>query len=234
MKHAIIGIVLLLAVARGAAEQRNTCPKGAHTLYSNRATSLDSGLERIKSPDGSKLLTVRRVEDAKDPDGMHLAFTLVEGKKKFRARLLGFNAEVLWSPDSSAFAVTQTEGGGGIGYGAYVFYVRQHGLEKVALSPPIKKAFSNPAKCEIESNVAIVDWLHESDRILVVGETIPVSFCQCMGTFELYDVSVPDGRVLQKYSQIEGKNKYWNLLGCELRDADDSCSKNISRHRKRG
>ena len=36
-----------------------------------------------------------------------------------------------------------------------------------------------------------MDWLHGSDRILAVAETIPVSACDCMGTYEASEVRVP-------------------------------------------
>jgi hypothetical protein len=44
-----------------------------------------------------------------------------------------------------------------------------------------------------------------------------------MGTFALYDVLVPSGRILKKYPQLEAKKRFWNLLGSELKNADDDC-----------
>src|SRR5882762_9640170 len=101
MKQFTILAVLLAASLGPSADQKNSCPDGPHTLYSKRAVSLDSGLKGLKSPDGSKLLTVRTVQDSKDPDGSHISFTVSVAGKKFSARLLGFNAEVLWAQDSS-------------------------------------------------------------------------------------------------------------------------------------
>jgi hypothetical protein len=105
-------IVTILAIAVGLfAEERNFCSKGPHTLYSRRATDQGFGTKRIKSPDGLKMVSFRRVDDERDPDGWHTSFTVRVGKKTFRTKLLGFSAEVLWSSDSKAFAVTETEGG---------------------------------------------------------------------------------------------------------------------------
>lgn len=131
------------------AQVSNSYPNGPHTLYSKRAVSIESALERIKSPDGKKLLTIKTVQDQKDPDGMHLSFTVDVTGKEFSTQLLRFNAEVLWSPDSAAFAVTQTEGGGGIGYSAYVFYTGENNLEKVDVFRVVVKAFGTPVKCEV-------------------------------------------------------------------------------------
>jgi len=231
MKQFTILAVLLAASLGLSADQKNSCPDGPHTLYSKRAVSLDSGLERLKSPDGSKLLTVRTVQDSKDPDGSHISFTVSVAGKKFSARLLGFNAEVLWAQDSSAFAVTQTEGGGGVGYRVYVFYVGETGLKKVDVSRIVEKAFGTPVKCEVSvpPNTGFVDWVDGSDRILVAAEVIPVSLCQCSGMFKIYELSLPDVRILHTYSQIEAKKKFSNLLGCELHDADDKCAERITK-----
>lgn len=128
--------------------------------------------------------------------------------------------------------VTQTEGGGGIGYSAYVFYVGENSLKKVEVDKVIAKAFGTPVKCEIavSPNIGFVDWLGRSDRILVAAEVIPVSICQCSGMFKLYELSVPDLRILHAYSQIEAKKKFSDFLGCELHDADDKCAEDSQRN----
>jgi hypothetical protein len=225
-------LVVLLAASFGLpASQKHSCPDGPHTLYSKRAALFENCLKGLKSPDGTKLLTVRPSEDEKDPDGSYLSFTVGAAGKEFVTRLPGFDAEVLWAQDSSAFAVTQTEGGGGIGYRVYVFYVGENGLKRVDVSQTIEKAFGTPVKCEVSvpPNTGFIDWVDGSDRILVAAEVVPVSICQCNGTFKVYEVGLPDTRILRSYSQIEAKQKFSNLLGCELTDADDNCAKEITK-----
>jgi hypothetical protein len=231
MRHLTLLLLLFTAPIIPTAAQGTGCPKGPHTQYSRRAVSLDSGLERIPSPDGTKVLTVRTVQSDKDPDGMHILFTVNVAGKKFQTRLLGFNAEVLWASDSSAFAVNQTEGGGGIGEEAYVFYLGESGLTKVDISAPVMKAFGVPVKCEVPAppNVAFIDWLGGSDKILVAAEVVPVSICQCSGMFSVYEVSLPEAKILHTYSQIEAKQKFPSFLGCELRSADDKCAQRLQK-----
>lgn len=77
------------------------------------------------------MLTARVIEAATDPNGIQVLYTLNVGKHVSRARLSGWGAEVSWSPDSSALAITQTEGGGGIGYRVYLLYVESNRLRKV-------------------------------------------------------------------------------------------------------
>jgi len=158
-------------------------------------------------------------------------FTVRVGGKEFTTQLVGFNAEVLWSPDSAAFGVTQTEGGGGIGYRVYLFFVGEDGIRRVDVSPTIEKAFHIPGKCEVpvRPNTALVDWLQDSERILVAAEVIPVSICECKGTFRLYELSVPNLRIEASYSQRDAKQKFSQSLGCQLRTAADTCRDPTSR-----
>jgi len=141
----------------------------------------------------------------------------------YSAKLAGFDAEVTWSPDSSAFAVTQTEGGGGFGYRVYIFYVEPSGLRKLAVSAPIEKAFGTPTRCEVPvpPNTGFVTWLSGSKRILIAAEVVPVSVCQCGGMFRVYEVHLSDLQIIASYGQSLAKKKFADVLGCELSDAKD-------------
>lgn len=207
--------------------QRSSCPKGFHTLYSKKATSLDAAFTRsvrLTSPDGKKVLSIRTVEDSRDPDGLHVDYNVRFAGKTFRTKLLGWNGEVAWSPDSREFVVTQTEGGGGLGSRVYVFLVGETGLTKLDVSKPIEKDFGNPVKCEppsIKPNTGFVRW--EDDSLLVAAEIVNVSVCHCMGTYRVYEMNVPDLTIRRTYSQLEAKKLFWADLGCELRDASERC-----------
>ncbi len=216
------GILLsafLLTLTCAAVDNKVGC--GKEPLYSRHA-ALD---KRIKSPDGQNELAIENLRDDKDSEG-YVSFRVTVGEKHFSDRLSGWRTEVLWSPDSKAFAVNQTEGGGGIGQRAYVFYLEESGLRKVDVSAPIEKAFGSPVKCEVPvpPNTAIVEWL-DSNRVLVAAEVVPVSICECRGTFKTYEVLLPDLQILHVYGQAESKTQFGDALGCELRNADDSSAK---------
>ena len=194
-----------------------------HPLYSWNASVLVAAL---KSPDGKKVLTTERMPAKDDDDDLgSIRYTVTFGGKRLTAELPGFDAELSWSSDSAAFAVTETEVGGGIGYGAYIFRMTDGGLEEINLSPLVAKAFGSPAKCEVPvaPNVGFVGWL-DSRRVLVAAEVVPVSICQCMGMFAAYEILLPDATIIHRYTQAEAKKRFWDLLGCELRDADDGCA----------
>ncbi len=211
------------SVAASARQKLTSCDTTRdHTLYSWNASVLVAAL---KSPDGKKVLTTERMPAKGDNDLGSIRYTVAVGGKRFTAELPGFDAELSWSPDSSAFAVTETEGGGGIGYGAYIFRITGRGLEEINLSPTVAKAFGTPSKCEVPvpPNVAFIAWL-DSRRVLVAAEVVPVSICKCMGMFAAYEIRLPQASIIHRYSEAEAKRSFWNLLGCELRDADGGCA----------
>ena len=214
------------------AQKHNSCSKGPHTLYSRDAITLDPASDhpvRVISPDGKTTLIVSAVRDKSDPDRMHISYDILAGAKKFTASLAGFNGEIAWAPDSKAFAVTQTEGGGSLGSRVYVFYVQESGLRKIDISRPIEKHFGNPVKCDIEilPNTGFISWQADSSTLLVAAEVVPVSICSCSGTYRVYEMSLPSATIARTYSQTEAKKRFWNFLGCELRDADDSCVQSL-------
>jgi hypothetical protein len=221
MTNAIIPTVLLFAVAASALGQEKTScdTSGPHTLYSQHASVIGRG--DIKSPDGRKTLKISRLPDPLARTEGKLRFSVAAGSKQYSAELAGFDAEVTWSLDSSAFAVTQTEGGGGFGYRVYVFYIDPSGLRKVTVSTPIEKAFGTPTKCEIPvlPNTGFVTWLSGSERALIAAEVVPVSVCQCSGMFRVYEVHLPDLQIIKSFDQSLAKEKFADVLGCELRDA---------------
>jgi hypothetical protein len=241
-KDAKIGLFVLvlngtLLFAAPAQRPRTSCDTPReHTLYSWRASVFSQvSSQTLKSPDGQKLLTMERMPETDNNEEGSIRYTVVAGKQRFSAELPGFDAEVSWSPDSSAFAVTETEGGGGIGYDAYVFRIGERGLQQMNLSPLAAKAFGSPVKCEVpvDPNVGFVGWL-DPHRVLVAAEVVPVSICPCRGMFAAYEISLPDAVIIRRYSQKETKRKFWNLLGCELRDADDGCASRLQgMHRPR-
>jgi hypothetical protein len=218
--------VILALQCVASAQVRDPCPSGPHTLYSSRAGFVDGAEKRLVSPDGDKTLIVSIAHDEKSEAG-HILLTVQNGVKTFGTKLSGFNAEVLWSPDSSAFFVTQANGGGGMGYRTDVFFLDENGLRSLDASALIEKAFNIPGKCEVRvrPNIAAVDWL-TATRILVAAEVVPTSICKCMGTYSVYEMELGGQlKIMKHYSEVEAKKALWQSLGCELKNAPDKCTK---------
>jgi hypothetical protein len=218
----VCGVLLgacLLGLMGSPVDTKVGCEK--EPLYSRHGSTNT----QVKSPDGLSELTIAKLRDDNDVDG-YVSFSVSVGEKHFSARLSGWRTEVLWSPDSKAFAVNQTEGGGGIGQHTYIFYLGENDLRRVDVSPPVEKAFGFPVKCEVPvpPNTAIIQWL-DSNRVLVAAEIVPVSICESRGTFKTYELLLPDLVIQHVYGQAESKTMFRDALGCELRSADDSSAK---------
>lgn len=206
--------------------------------YSTKAASLNSAAEHpvsVRSPDKQKIVTAQTIYADKASDEFHINYQVRVSGKTFRARLPGFNGEVAWSPDSKAFAVSETEGGGGIGARVYVFFVEADGLHKLDVSRPVEKDFGYPVQCELKipPNTGFVSWGSDSSTIYVAAQVIPVSLCKCMGTFRVYEINLPSLTIVRAYSQKESKERFKGLLGRELQDVSDSCVNAIERHFQR-
>jgi hypothetical protein len=225
--HAVVTAVLVLGSL--SVHARNSCPTDRdHAIYSSVVVNVGGvGKWVIVSPDKQKQLHVRIRVDEKAPDGWDTQLLLKAGKRQFEEHLPGWGAEIAWASDSNAFFVTDTEGGGGIGIVAYVFYLDSNRLRKIQVSRSVFKqhGFSKNCGGEFAPNVAAVGWLQESRTLLLVAEDVPVGgLCRCPGAFNGYEVKLPENVVTAVFSQAEMKHRFWGLLGCGLRDADDKCS----------
>ena len=177
-------------------------------------------------------MIARTIYSDKDSDEFHIDYSVRVAGKTFRARLPGFNGEITWCPDSQAFAVSETEGGGGIGARVYVFFVGADGLQQLDVSEPIERDFGYPVQCEVKipPNTGVVSWGTDSSTLYVAAQVIHVSLCKCMGTFRVYEINLPSLTIVRAYSQKESKKRFAGLLGCELRDVGDSCVKALEQH----
>jgi hypothetical protein len=194
-------------------------------LFAQRATSIWAALcaATIASPDGKKAILVRPPRD-RDSDEIHVVSVRANGKE-FPTKIGAWvNAEALWSPDSTAFFVTFSDGGNIGTYHLKVFYVSDSGLRVVE---PIPKGRNlvRPRCFDAEyPNVAGVRWAaHDSSRILIAVQVPPHSSCASMGTFTAFEINPRDSKVIRKFDQLAAKKMFAEALGEELRNATDSC-----------
>lgn len=134
--------------------------------------------------------------------------------------------EFLWAPDSSALAVTYSDGGdaGDSHMGVYRFGPdAKDPIDVTAAAEADFLAHHPRCPAKPEPNLAAIAWLDGTDRLLVAAQVPRHSDCDDRGTFALYEVSVPDGKVLAKYGQLEAKRRFGEKLGPALRRADDRC-----------
>lgn len=129
--------------------------------------------------------------------------------------------EVLWSPDSRALIITSSFGASGP-TSAYIKNVPTTGL--AAASDPtvaIRKDFArrhHGVECSESANVAGLGWSHGSSKALLLAQIPPTPECgNNWGYFDVYMLSVPEGKILRVYSMTVAVSRFRNLLGPGLR-----------------
>src|SRR5579863_2339415 len=111
--------------------------------YSSRAVFVYERGSAI-SPDHRKTVTVHLVgKDTQDTEMIvRSEGTILRARVRF-----GLNAEVLWSSDSKAFAITGSAEGANGQYQTDVFYVDSDRLRRVPLTRLLARAFGHPVRC---------------------------------------------------------------------------------------
>jgi len=192
--------------------------------FARYATSIWSARETsITSPDGRKAIVVRppRVSTS---DETHDVRVRVNGRE-FKTQIGAWvNAEVLWAPDSKAFLVTYSDGGGIGTFHVKVFYPTATGLHISEPVPNGRRLFAPWCFGTEYPNVGGIRWMgKDSTRLLIAIEVPPHSSCASMGTFRAFEIRLPDGKVLNRFGQIEAKKLFASDMGNWLSDSDDAC-----------
>jgi hypothetical protein len=147
--------------------------------------------------------------------------------RKGRSYVLGFGtyveAEVAWSPDSSAFFVTYSDGGAVGTFHVLVYRVDDRGPRKSEPIPDGRKLYKSICHTTEFPNVGAIQWGVDSTTLLIAVEVQPHSNCASMGTFRAFEIALPGGKVLRTYGQLEAKKQFGGSLGRELTNADDEC-----------
>lgn len=202
----------------------------AKAVLACRPDVKSSGPRIVGSSDGSKVVVHGR--DESDTSDWYID---TEAGKIAISTDAWTCPEFLWAPDSSTLAVTYSDGGlvGGWHVGLYLVDDGEHPdsfndfnhsvVDIAALARADFQKYFPKCYDPSEPNLGAVAWLQGSKHLLVAAEVPPDSNCNDMGTFALYEVSVPGGKIIKKYGQLDAKRLFWKLLGSELRNANDSC-----------
>jgi hypothetical protein len=177
-------------------------------------------LDRLASPD--KTMTIKaHLDPAGGSD-----WRIIKGGKLLQLYTDAWSCpEFLWAPDSSILAVTYSDGGAVGNYHVGLYELSAYKPRGRDVTAAVEKDFlAHYPKCHDpeKPNLAAVSWLR-SGHLLVAAEVLPHSNCDDMGTFSLYEITVPDGKILGKYGQLEAKRLFGAELGPELLNADDGC-----------
>ena len=174
---------IAFALSLGVSAQN---PKAESPVFSRDAVYAYMG-KNVISPDKQNSVRIRVTRNDEDE---HFPATVIvtSGKSTFTGEIdFALNAEVLWSPDSKAFAVSGSKDGAGGLYLTDVFIVGESGLTKIPLSDVIWRAFGHPVRCgwPEDPNVGAVAWLKDATRLLVAAQIIGHTNCDSNFTSRL-------------------------------------------------
>ncbi len=195
--------------------------------YSSNAITIYHWNDRVKtarSPDGTKNVSIEILDDDAEDFPARVRVDTEQGQLSATVQF-GLGTEVLWSPDSKAFAITGSCCGAGGQFETAVFYVLERKLVEVKLTGLVERAFGRPVKCAWPEppNVVAVKWLIASKQLLVAAEIMGHTNCDSSGTFKAYAVNLDGPSVVKVLDQLEAKKQYHDDLGKYLLASDDVC-----------
>jgi hypothetical protein len=150
----------------------------------------------ISSPD--KTSVIQLTKDYK--------FRVAIGDKEvsnFELPDISCNIEVGWSPDSSQFFISYSDGGATGGYHVYLYRVAGNAVKASHVPSQIAERFKKGHWCESRgNNLFFLDWTPDSKMGFFVAEVYPTSDCgKELGLFRGYAVNLKEGRVLRVFTE---------------------------------
>ncbi len=124
-------------------------------------------------------------------------------------------AELMWSPDSSGFVITQSEGGEVGEWNVSVYLIQNSTVHKLDVTQLVVSSFKKHYSClePEEPNIGAIRWLNGGKRLLLAAEVPPHSSCPEMGKKRGYIVEIRTGTILQEVSGSDLIDRWRSFLG---------------------
>ena len=207
----LIVCVLAFVVVMAGARQPAGAGDDVSGRWSTRAVPLSSSDPNrrivVSAPDTQNIAIV---------EGWRLNVG-VRGKIRHPAQDVGIGslAELLWSPDSKAIVVTQSDGGAVGTWGVTVFVLKPRRVVVIDPSKEAVRRFKTRYTCmePEEPNIGAVAWSQGSKLLVLAAEVPPHSSCPEMGKVMGYVVAIPTGEVVRDMSPDALKMEWASWLG---------------------
>jgi hypothetical protein len=210
--------------------QTSGCPsKGRLGQWAVTAcTGVDTRDLRVYSPDRSKAVHVVRYRWWVELGGRRTSLSK-------KASYVTYPAELAWAPDNQTFYVTQSESEFG-GFHTDIYRVNNDEIEQLPdLYQIVGREFDRQHECTVfhsnskktvryKSSIAGFKWTSGGNQLVVVVEVPQDNICKNAGYFQGYLISIPDERVIERYSSRELARRWKDLLGERLKGDLDSMS----------
>jgi hypothetical protein len=225
----------LVTISAAAWGQAPDCPSGAAGRWSVQALDLCTSVNgtvpdltrsiRVPSPDGQKIIRIEKDQ----------WWLIVTGQKiplKPHNAYVTYPAEIAWAPDSKAFYVTQSDGNIA-GFHTIIYQLEGKQIRSLDLNRLLHRDFDRRHKCVFydggkdvgeDPNIGGLQWIDGSRSLLFIAEIPPHSLCPEPGYFGGYLVSIPDRRIMSRYSPQQLMTDWATVLGERLRGDFSSLS----------
>jgi hypothetical protein len=174
--------------------------------------------------------TARPMSVAAPDDGLRAVARYMNGKLTVFTGIRGFDfaggadAELLWSPESDALAVTSNaEDKQGDDHFLATILVRQTARKwkRIDLTRRIARLLPAPRDCATAGppDVAALGWT-SGQRLIVAAARRPDQACGARRELTAFVVDVPSGEILMAMDERAVKRRYRALMGKALRERD--------------
>lgn len=135
-------------------------------------------------------------------------FRVISGKRvisDFNLPDMSANVEVGWSPDSSQFFISYSDGGAVGGYHVYLYSLVGGTIRPSDIPRKVAQRFRVQHWCQSRgNNLFFLGWTADSKLAFLVGEVYPTSDCgKELGQYRGYEVRVSDGKILHVFDEKE-------------------------------
>jgi hypothetical protein len=206
-----LSFVAAFALSGGAVAQNHQ-----HNRYSFACNSRHLMLEdfekepTIDSPDKVKVVQLTK-------DYKFRVAVAVKEVSNFELPDISSNVEVGWSPDSSQFFISYSDGGAVGGYHARLYRVTDTDVNMGRVPALVAERFRGKHRCKSRgSNLFFLDWTPDSKIGFFVAEVYPTGDCgKELGAFRGYAVNLEDGTPVRAFGkkQTESIEKNCRLSG---------------------
>jgi hypothetical protein len=127
-------------------------------------------------------------------------------------------AELLWSPKSTAFSITESYGGAVGDWHVTVYEIKDGHVHILNVANEVVKSFKKHYRCKDpeDPNVGAVKWLNGGKLLLLAAEVPPHSSCPEMGKLRGYIVEIPTGRIVREFDERKLRADWGHYLGRRL------------------
>jgi hypothetical protein len=124
--------------------------------------------------------------------------------------------EVLWSDDSSAFFINDSDGGSVGSWETHAYIVENREVIEIPLGSIISKNSRLTSDCKYK-NVGSVTWIDGHGKILVIEQVPGSSGCSNMDSFAGYIIDVKMGKVLEILGPDALKKRFKKAVGANVK-----------------